>query len=175
MQKKSLVAVLILASALLLCSIPTFAQAASSAPGAAATPHSVTDQDIQMLREDIRSQRKQITAANLTLTADEATKFWPIYDQYSAELTKIGDARWAVIKDYAQNYGTMTDAQANDYIKRSNSVEQQMNATRMKYVPLFENVVSAKKAALWYQIDRRLSLLIDLQLSSTIPVVDPTK
>jgi hypothetical protein len=175
MQKKSLVAVLILASALLLSSVPMFAQAAQSVPGAAATPHSVTDQDIQMLREDIRSQRKQITAANLTLTADEATKFWPIYDQYAAELTKIGDTRWALIKDYAQNYGTMTDAQANDYIKRSNSVDQLTSATRMKYVPMFEKVVSAKKAALWFQIDRRLSLLIDLQLASTIPVVDPSK
>ncbi len=176
MQKKSIVVVLAALSALMLMSISASAQAATqSVPGATAQPHSVTDQDIQMLREDIRSQRKQITAANLTLTADEATKFWPIYDQYAAELAKAGDVRWALIKDYATNYNTMTDAQANEYIKRSAAVDQQIDATRLKYVPMFEKVVSAKKAALWYQIDRRLGLLIDLQLASTIPVVDPTK
>jgi len=176
MHKKSIVVTLAIVSAVLMANVAAVAQAAAqSVPGATEQPHSVTEQDIQMLREDIRSQRKQITAANLTLTADEATKFWPIYDQYAADVAKIGDIRWALIKEYAQNYGTMTDAQANDYVKRSGDVDQQLSATRLKYVPMFEKVVSAKKAGLWYQIDRRLALLIDLQLAATIPVVDPTK
>jgi len=175
--KKHLVAVLAVAVTLLLGSVPMLAQAAQqqTVPGAGTQPHSVTDQDIQMLREDIRAQRKQITAANLTLTPDQATKFWPVYDQYAAELAKIGDTRWALIKDYAANYNTMTDAQANDFIKRSAAVEQQISALRMKYVPLFEKVVPAKTAAAWYQIDRRLGLLIELQLASTIPMVDASK
>jgi len=128
-----------------------------------------------MLREDIRSQKKQITAANMTLTDAEATKFWPIYDQYAAEVAKIGDARVAFIKEYAANYSTMTDAQANDLMKRSAAIDQQLGDTRTKYVPIFERAISAQKTALWYQIDRRLDLLINLQLVSMIPVVDPTK
>jgi Spy/CpxP family protein refolding chaperone len=175
MQKKSFVTVLIVASALLLSSVSMFAQAAQSAPGATAEPKAASDQDIQMLRADIRAQRKEITAQNMTLTADEATKFWPIFDQYRQEAIKPNDERWALIKDYAANYNTMTDAQAQDFIKRSTAVDQQLLALRMKYVPMFEKVISPKKTALWYQIDRRLDLLINLQLAALIPVVDTTK
>lgn len=176
MQKKNLVAVLVFARALLLSSVSLMAQATETVPGGAGTqPHSVTDQDIQMLREDIRSQRKQITAANMTLTADEATKFWPIYDQYVQETIEVGDARWALIKDYAANYNTLTDAQANDHINKSGAIDQQLTALRLKYVPLFEKAIPPKKAALWYQIDRRLDLLINLQLAALIPVVNATK
>jgi hypothetical protein len=149
--------------------------AAQSAPGAGAQPNNVRDQDIEMLRADLRKQRKEIMAQNMTLTADEATKFWPIFDQYRREAIKPNDLRWQVIKEYADNYGTMTDAQAQDYIKRANDVDVQLLALRMRYVPIFEKVISAKQTALWYQIDRRIDLLINLQLSAVIPMVNTTK
>ena len=155
--------------------MPVFAQAAQSAPAASAQPKASLDQDIEMLRQDIRAQRKEITAQNMTLTADEATKFWPIYDQYRKEAIKPNDERWALIKEYAASYNTMTDAQANDFMQRATAVDQQLLALRMKYVPVFEKVISAKKTALWYQIDRRIDLLINLQLSASIPVVDTNK
>jgi Spy/CpxP family protein refolding chaperone len=169
MQKKSIVAVLIVASALLLSSVPMFAQAAPSAQ-----PQAASDQDIEALRHDLRAQRKEITAQNMTLTADEATKFWPIFDQYRKEAIKPNDDRWALIKEYAANYNTMTDAQAEAYMTRANAVDQQLMALRMKYVPLFEKVISPKKTALWFQIDHRIDLLINLQLSAVIPMVNTT-
>jgi Spy/CpxP family protein refolding chaperone len=180
MQKKSVKAVLVVVSVLFVCNVSMFAQvsqkpATQDSSGGSAQSNNVPDQDIEMLRADLRAQRKQITAQNMTLTADEATKFWPIFDQYRQEAIKPNDERWAVIKDYAANYGTMTDAQAEDYIKRSTAVDQQLLALRMKYVPVFEKVISAKKTALWYQIDRRVDLLINLQLSSQIPMVDASK
>jgi len=175
MLKQKTLAVLVLMGAMALASVAMFGQAAQSVPGTGAQPHSVTDQDIQMLRADIRAQRKDLTAQNMTLTPDEATKFWPLYDQYMGEVTKIGDTRWALIQDYAKNYNAMTDAQAQDFIKKSGAVDQQFTALRLKYVPIFEKVISPKKAALWYQIDRRLDLLINLQLAALIPVVDTTK
>ena len=172
-MKKSVVAVMVVISTLLLCSVSVMGQAAAqSAPGAGAQTSPIKDQDIEMLRADLRQQRKQIMAENMTLTADEATKFWPIFDQYRKEAIKPNDDRWAVIKDYAANYNTMTDAQAQDYMKRSTAVDQQLLALRMKYVPIFEQVISAKKTALWYQIDRRVDLLINLQLSAEIPMVN---
>jgi len=167
MQKKSIVATLVVAAAMALTSVPMFAQAAQSAP-----PNTVTDKDIEMLREDIRAQRKEITAQNMNLTADEATKFWPIFDQYRKEAIKPNDDRWALIKAYAASYDTMTDAQAQDFIKRANAVDEQLLALRMKYVPMFEKVISAKKTARWYQIDRHIDLLINLQLGSVIPMVN---
>jgi hypothetical protein len=171
MQKRSVVAFLVIACAMTLASVPMMAQAAQSGSAAGQQPNSASNQDIEMLRADLRAQRKEITAQNMTLTADEATKFWPIFDQYRKEAIKPNDDRWALIKEYAANYNTMTDAQAQDYITRSNTVDEQLAALRMKYVPVFQKVISAKKTALWFQIDRRIDLLINLQLSSVIPMV----
>ncbi|HEY6302804.1 MAG TPA: hypothetical protein VIX14_07025 [Terriglobales bacterium] len=180
MQTKSIKAVLVVVSVLFVCNVLMFAQAsqkpaAQSVSDPDAQSNSLKDQDIEMLRADLRAQRKEIVAQNMTLTADEATKFWPIFDQYRQEAIKPNDERWAVIKDYAANYGTMTDAQAQDYIKRSTAVDQQLLALRMKYVPVFEKVIPAKKTALWYQIDRRIDVLINLQLSTQIPMVNTSK
>jgi Spy/CpxP family protein refolding chaperone len=177
MRKKSFNPVLLIVFVLLVCNLSIFAQvsqtpASQGSSGAGASSNNISDKDIEMLRADLRTQRKQIMAQNMTLTADEATKFWPIYDQYRQEAIKANDERWAVIKDYAANYNTITDAQAQDYMKRANAVDEQLLALRMKYVPLFEKVISAKKTALCYQIDRRIDLLINLQLSSVIPMVD---
>src|SRR5271167_3461539 len=175
-MKKSVVAVMVVISALLLGSVSVMGQAAAqSAPGAGAQASPIKDQDIEMLRADLRRQRKQIMAENMTLTADEATKFWPIFDQYRREAIKPNDERWAVIKEYAANYNTMTDAQAQDYMKRANAVDEQLLALRMRYVPIFEKVISAKKTALCYQIDRRVDLMINLQLSAQIPMIDTSK
>jgi Spy/CpxP family protein refolding chaperone len=176
MRKKSFSPVLVIACVLLVpnLSILAFSQtpASQSVPAAGAASNNISDKDIEMLRADLRAQRKQIMAQNMTLTADEATKFWPIFDQYRQAAIKANDERWAVVKDYAANYATMTDAQAQDYIKRANAVDEQLLELRMRYVPLFEKVISAKKTALCYQIDRRIDLLINLQLSSVIPMVD---
>jgi Spy/CpxP family protein refolding chaperone len=177
MQKQNFKLVLVVVSLLFLCNVSMIAQtsqqpAPQSTSGAGAQSNNVSDKDIEMLRADLRAQRKQITAQNMTLTADEATKFWPIFEQYRQEAIKPNDERWAVIKDYATNYNTMTDAQAQEYIRRSTAVDQQLLALRMKYVPVFEKVISPKKTALWYQIDRRIDLLINLQLSAVIPMVN---
>jgi hypothetical protein len=175
MQKKSIKRVLAIISLLFLCNVSIFAQMSQKPAGqsvSGAPSNNITDKDVEMLRADLRAQRKQIMAQNMILTADEATKFWPIFDQYRQAAIKPNDERWAVIKDYAANYDTMTDAQAQDYIKRANAVDEKLLALRMQYVPLFERVISAKKTALCYQIDRRIDLLINLQLSAVIPMVD---
>ena len=175
-MKKTEGATLFAACAMMLTSVPMIAQAAQSTQGGQSdTANTAMEANVQLMREDIRSQRKQITAANVNLTADEATKFWPIYDQYIQETIKINDTRWALIKEYATNYDKMTDQLAEDYMKRATASQQQLVALREKYVPIFEKVVSAQKTAQWFQIDRRCDLLIDLQLASAIPVVDPNR
>jgi hypothetical protein len=146
-------------------------QAPATSP--AASNQNNVDQDVDLLRKDVRSQKKQIIAANLQLTDAEATKFWPVYDQYTAELVKINDAKYAAIKQYATNYTTLTDAQALDLTKQSLGVDQQVATLRLKYVPIVSKVISGKKTALFFQLDRRLVMLIDLQLASEIPMVQP--
>ena len=177
-MKKGRTTVLIAVATVFLSSVSMFGQAAQpapqSGPGAEAQPNSINDKDVEMLRANLRANRKELMARNMDLTADEATKFWPIFDQYRKEAIKPNDERWALIKEYAANYSTMTDAQAQDYIARATAVDQQLLALRLRYVPVFEKVLSAKKTALWYQIDRHIDLMINLQLSSMIPMVNTT-
>jgi hypothetical protein len=137
------------------------------------TAQQVSDQEIQLLRQNIRSQRKQIVAANMTLTENEATKFWPVYDRYVAEMIKLNDTRYGLIKEYAQQHETMTDAQANSFIKRWISADEAVSQLRLKWIPEFEKVISPKKTAAFFQIDRRTVMMIDLQLASQIPIVKP--
>jgi hypothetical protein len=68
-------------------------------------PHVISSQDLDLLRKDIRSKKKQLVAANLKLTDSEATKFWPIYDQYTAELIAINDKKFALVQNYVGQLG----------------------------------------------------------------------
>jgi hypothetical protein len=174
LTKKMIMAALVLAGACLAFSPKAPAQAAASQQSATTgskSPQKVSDQDIALLRQDIRSSKKQLIAANLTLTDTEATKFWPVYDQYTAELTKINDTKYALIKEYATNWGSVTDEQAASLIKRSLATDDAIAQLRSKYLPIFGQVLPGKKVATFFQLDRRLSNLIDLQLASQIPLV----
>jgi hypothetical protein len=129
------------------------------------------EKDLALIRRDIRSEKKKLIAANITLTETEATKFWPVYDQYVAEMTKHNDEFYSVIKDYAANQKTITDAQASSMIKRWAAIQIGQAQTRQKFIPLFEKVVPARTVARFFQIDRRLYALLDLQVASEIPLI----
>ena len=161
---------LVLVGAFLWSGPKVLAQTAAS-PSSSAGSQTTLDQDIQLLRQDIRSQKKQLIAANLKLTDAEAEKFWPVYDQFTGELVKINDQKYALVKEYADNWGTMTDAQALSYIQRWLSVDQQVAALRVKYVPIVNNVLSGKKTATFFQLERRVQMMIDIQLASQLPLV----
>jgi len=127
--------------------------------------------DIQSLTKDLKSQQKQIVAANLTLTDVEAEKFWPVYDRYAEALAKINDTKVTLIEEYAQGYDTMTDEQAQDYIQRRAAAEQSILELRQKYVPIFGKVLTGKETALFFQIEWRLGLFLDLQLAQ-MPLIE---
>jgi hypothetical protein len=131
-----------------------------------------SDEDIQLFRKDVRSLKKQIVAANMTLTDTEAEKFWPVYGQYTTDLDKINDIKATQIKDYLQNYSTMTGDQAENYIRKRAAVEQSIMALRLKYIPVFRKTLSGRETAQFFQIDYRLGLIIDLQLSQ-MPLINP--
>ena len=165
-MRRNLSVAFVLAAVWLLAVPATRAQSAASKDSP-----TVSEQDIQLLRQDIQSKKKQLIAANLTLTDAEATKFWPVYDQYSAELMKIGDERYALIKEYAQNFGSLSDDQALSLINRSLELDKAVEELRIKYVPVVSKVLGGKKTATFFQMDRRITSLIDLQLATQIPLV----
>ena len=124
------------------------------------------EKDLELLRRDLRAEKKKILALNVPLTETEATKFWPLYDQYAADMSKHYTEFYKIIRDYAANQKTLTDTQAIDMIRRWSVIQVELAQTRQKYVPLVEKVIPGKKAALFFQIDRRLYELLDLQVAS---------
>ena len=129
------------------------------------------DKNLELMRRDLRSEMKKLIALNVPLTETEATKFWPVYDQMTAEFAKINDGFYGIIKEYAANQKTLTDEQASAMLKRWSAYQVETAQTRQKYVPLIEKVIPGKKAALFFQINRRLWTLLDLQVASEVPLV----
>jgi hypothetical protein len=132
-----------------------------------------TDENIKLFRKDLRSMRKQIIAANMDLSDKEAEQFWPLFERYTQELVAKQDEKYGLLKEYAQAYSTMTDAEAEKYIRGRASVDQAILEVRLKYFPLFRKVLSGKSTALFFQLDWRLGLIMDLQLASQTPVIEP--
>jgi len=161
--------VLTLGVGLLLAAAVLPAQPAQKADDAA----KVLDMEIAMMRKDLRDQVKQIVAANMPLTGDEAARFWPVYDQYAAEVTKINDKRFALVKEYAATYNTLTEAQAAMYIRGSITIDESAAKLRLEWIPKFEKLLGEKKAAIFFQIDRRIGMMRELQLAAQIPLVQP--
>jgi hypothetical protein len=171
--KKITIPMLVLAGVSMLGGAAVSAQdtptrSAAAAPGSA---EAFANQQFALLLKDIRSIKKQVIAANLTLTDSEATKFWPMYEQYSADFAKINDIRAALVKEYSEEYGTQTDEQADSLVRRWLDVDIAAAQLRQKYVPIFRKVLPGKKAATFFQLDRRISMMIDVQLTSQLPLI----
>ena len=174
-MNKKIMVLFVLVGAFFFLASRTRAQATTPASAASARSQQASEQDIQLLRQDIRSKKKQLIAANLDLTDVEATKFWPVYDQFAADLIKINDQKYALLKQYAEGWGTITDAQALDYIQRSLTIDEQIAQLRIKYVPIVNKVLPGKKTATFFQLERRITMMIDIQLASQIPLVQDQK
>lgn len=171
-MKRTIFAAVAFIAAILAFSSMSYGQAAQST-SVTQNPQLMAefDKNMELMRQDLRSGKKQIIALNLPLTDTEATKFWPVYDQYVEEMRKQNDQFYAIIKDYAVNQKTLTDQQAVRLIKRWTDVQAEMIKVKQKYIPLVEKVIPGKKAALFFQLDRRLYVLMDLQVASEIPLV----
>ena len=130
----------------------------------------VTDQDIALLRQDIRAMKMRVIGENMSLSDAEAQKFWPIYKHYADDLHDVHNEKYALLKQYAETWSTMTDQEALIYVRRSMEVDANAQALRLKYVPVVTQVLPGKKVATFFQLERKLCLMVDLQLFSQIPL-----
>jgi len=135
------------------------------------TAKPLTDSDIQLMRSDVQANKNTIIAHTMQFTDAESSAFWPIYRDYARDQQVIGDKRLQVIKDYAKSYDSMDDAKANDLMQRMINIENETSNLRKDYWPKFEKALGAKRAAKFYQVDNRLTLIINVQLASEIPLV----
>jgi hypothetical protein len=130
----------------------------------------VTDEDIALLRKDLRAMKMQVIGQNMSLSEDEGQKFWPIYNHYVRDLQVVNDQKYALLKQYAEMWATMSDQDAMIYVRHWLEVDAQVQALRLKYVPTVSQVLPGRKAATFFQLDRRLNMIIDLQLFGQIPL-----
>jgi len=142
-----------------------------SAQTAKVTANPLTDTDIQLLRSDVQASKNQIIADTMQFTDVESGAFWPVYRDYARDQQVIGDDRVQLIKDYARNYDSMDDPKAKDMVQRMINIEDRTLNLREDYWPKFMKALGAKRAAKFYQVDNRLSLIVTLQLTAEIPLI----
>jgi hypothetical protein len=154
-----------------LCALFAFLTAAASAQTATATATPLTDSDIQLIRSDVQADKNDIILGTMKFTDTESTAFWPVYRDYSRDQQLIADERIQLIKDYAKDYDTMDDAKAQDMFQRMNKIEGKTQKLREDYWPKFMKALGAKRSAKFYQVDNRINLIINVQLTSAIPLI----
>jgi hypothetical protein len=126
---------------------------------------------VELLRADFKSDKLAIVTETLGLSAQEADAFWPVYRLYEAEVTKIGDQRIALIKDFAANYSSMTEVKAKEIASRSFDIEKKMVGLKQNYFKKMEKAVSATTAMRFFQVEKQIQSLIDLQVAQELPLV----
>jgi hypothetical protein len=130
----------------------------------------VTDEDIALLRKDLRALKMQVIGQNMSLSEEEGQKFWPVYNHYVKDLQDVNNQKYALLKQYAEMWATMSDQDALIYVRSWLEADGEAQALRLKYVPVVSQVLPGRKAATFFQLDRRLNMIIDLQLFSQIPL-----
>ena len=136
-----------------------------------ATTVTTMDDVLQAIRADLQGDRADILAKNMTLTSEQAAKFWPVFEKYQSEQNVIMDDQLRGIQRYIENYDTLDDAGALALINGHFDRDARMNALRQKWFGDFQKVLGTKQAARAMQIDRRLSLAHQIQFASRIPLV----
>jgi hypothetical protein len=150
--------VIALAVALAVVAVPTVAQDQQA-------------DTMQALRDKIRADKKLIIAENLPLTAAEAKAFWPVYDSYQQELSALNDRTIKLIKEYANNYQTMSDQTAKKLMDEYLAIDAARLKIRQAYVPRFRKVLREKQVARYYQIENKVQAMVNYELAAEIPLV----
>jgi hypothetical protein len=135
----------------------------------AATP---AEQDpIAVARSVLKSDRRAVVTEALQLTQAEAGKFWPLYDQYRAEMDPVGDGLLKVVREYAKYYPEVPDDRAQELLKNLVALEKKQVATRETFLKKFGKVLPAAKTLRFAQVENRMDLLLRLQLAAAVPLV----
>jgi C4-type Zn-finger protein len=128
--------------------------------------------NLEILLDTIRANKKALVAVNLTLTDEEAAKFWPVYDRYQKELAGIQDRFVAVIQDYTTHFRDLSDEKALKLVDDYLSVEADRVKVRRAYVDEVAKALPGRKVARFYQIENKMDAVLRYDLAAQIPVVE---
>ena len=131
----------------------------------------MSPQELQLMRHDLRKQKQKLIGENLPMTESEAIKFWAVYQKYSNELNDINGEKFAMIHGYSQNWRSMSNDEALIFMRRWLELDEQSIQLRSKYLPLVKDALPGKKAATFFQLDERISMMINLEFASQLPLL----
>ena len=126
---------------------------------------------IEMLRQDLKTEKVAIMAASLQLTEKEGEAFWPIYREYGNELSKLGDRRLAVLRKFAGAYDTIDAATAKELIEESFDIVEDRTSLLRKTYGKVADQVGPLVAARFVQIETQMLTLVDAQIMDQVPLV----
>ena len=129
--------------------------------------------NMQILRDKIKADKKLLVAANMELTESEAKAFWPVYDQYQKDLTAINQRIGKLIESYATDYkaNTLTDEKANKLTAELVAIEKAEAGLKESSVPKLSKVLPPKKVARYLQIENKIRALVKYELAGAVPLV----
>ena len=126
---------------------------------------------LEYLRSDLKDQKRDIIAETMDLTEDEAIIFWSIYDDYESKLDEINGEKLSLIKDYAENYYKLSDELAIHLANRKHELEVKRNELLWNYYNKVNDELNPIDAAMFYQVESQLLMLIDVQFAGEIPII----
>jgi len=126
---------------------------------------------IDLFRADLQHEKAVVIAQNLPLTPDESSEFWPLYNEYNAAHARLLDERLVLLKEYLATYGTMTNEQATAIAGKVFDWETRRTELKRVWFKKFTEVVPAKKAAQFFQIENQINAALDLHLMDTLPLI----
>jgi len=129
--------------------------------------------NMQILRDKIKADKKLLVAANMELTESEANGFWPVYEEYQKDLAAINQRIAQLIESYATDYqaDTLTDEKAKKLIDELVAIEQADGGLQAAYVPKLSEVLPSKKVARYLQIENKIRALIKFDLATELPLI----
>ena len=127
--------------------------------------------NMQLVREKIKTDKKLFIAENMTLMESEAKVFWPVYEDYQKELGKLVDKTVKLIDNYAANYQTMTEEAAKGLIDGYLAIETERVTLMKSFLPKFRKVLPEKKVARYYQLENKIDAVVNFGLAKQIPLV----
>jgi hypothetical protein len=152
----------------LVCVVPAWS---ADAPAGASVAQPSMDQVMEQFRNDMQAAAADVMAKGLTLSAEQAAKFWPMFETFQKEQKAIIDGQLKSLMKYRDTYKTMTDTDALAYANSLLLRDQKVHDLRIKYLAKFQEVVPARVAARAVQLDRRLGLVAQVKISSQVPLI----
>jgi hypothetical protein len=167
MKYISLLAVLLIVS----LALPLAAQQAQQPQQAQKEEQAKPADNMDVVRDAIRANKKVVVADNMELTEAEAKAFWPVYEKYQTELTAIGDRMVKLVTNYANTYNNMSDDTAGKLLKELMAIQGDRVKLQEKYLPEFQKVLPMTKVARFYQIENKIRAVVDYDVASEIPLI----